>query len=236
MSGFTSNSHNPEHYQYIIKSVKVNLINNRLYIEDHYIEQITKVLFGFCKKIYPNAKNTISRYPLYCSVDWIIENVIDFFANLPKEQKNIIMEEILENNEIVNKNDPFSKDIFLRKVILKEILDTDYDNEIEKYHKMMKSNQKKVLSNINNKNVEKAIFQRYLRHKMENQFVNPNKNTFKNKDFSKISDVLEQKYIQYLKDINAKYLGEMDEVDGGRSRKQKRLKKRKSKTKKLHGK
>ena len=59
MSGFTRHSNTSEHFQYIIKSVKVNLIHNKLYIEDYYIEQITRVLYGFCKKIYPDVKNGV---------------------------------------------------------------------------------------------------------------------------------------------------------------------------------
>lgn len=238
MSGFTSNitntSNNLEHFQYIIKSVKVNLIHNKLYIEDHYIEQITKVLYGFCGKIYPNVKNQNSRYALYCSDDWIIENVIEFFANLPNKQKNIIMEDILEQNAIVNKQHPNNKNILLRKITLSEILDEKYDEEIAKYDLSMKKNNKSVLKKKDYDNVKQAIIQRYLRYKMENQFINPNKNKFKDIDFSKISDNQEQKYIQYLQDINAKYKGNMEEVNGGRSRK--RLNKRKRRTKKNHGK
>lgn len=194
MSKVSNSSNSPNHFTYILDSVKINLKKNRIYINDHYITQIANVLYGFCKKMHPNVKNINGRYSLFCSDDWIIENIIDFFANIPKDKINILMEQLLSENKKMN-NSNRGKDLVLKKVVLENILDEEeYETEIEKFYAK------------------------------QNTYVN------------NLEKLFEKKFQKYLQE-NAKIpKTNMEEIDGGRSRKRRTKPRKKSRTKKNHGK
>jgi hypothetical protein len=183
-------SHSPNQFTYILDSVKVNL--NKHEINDHYITQIVKVLYGFCKKMHPNVKNLNSRYSLFCSDNWIIENTVDFFENIPKDQINNLMKNILSENKKMNHSNR-GKDLVLKKVILENILDEEeYEKEIDKFS----AKQKTYVNNL--------------------------------------EKLFEKKFQKYLKE-NAKIpKTNMEEVDGGRSRKRRTKSNKKSRTNKNH--
>lgn len=194
MSKVSNRSNSPNHFTYILDSAKINLKKNRIYINDHYITQIAKVLYGFCKKMHPNVKNINGRYSLFCSDNWIIENIIAFFANIPKDKINNLMEQLLSENKKMN-NSNRGKDLVLKQVVLENILDEEeYEKEIENF---------------------------YVK---QNTYVN------------NLEKLFEKKFQKYLKE-NAKIpKTNMEEVDGGRSRKRRTKPRKKSRTKKNHGK
>jgi hypothetical protein len=191
MSRVTNHSrHSPNQFTYILDSVKINLKQNEIYINDHYITQIVKVIYGFCKKMHPNVKNINGRYSLFCSDNWIIENTIAFFANIPKDKINNLMEQLLSENKKMN-NSNRGKDLVLKQVVLENILDEEeYETEIENFS----AKQKTYVNNL--------------------------------------EKLFEKKFQKYLKE-NAKIpKTNMEEVDGGRSRKRRTKPNKKSRTKK----
>lgn len=239
MSGFTSNkSKSSNHDKLIIEIITndvKNILNNeyKKVIEDtnvHYITKFVKVLYFFCKEMHSNLLNIRNSF-LFCSRNWIIENVVVFFSQL--EMSEIIT--IIKNNDEYNKMYPTKKDLYFKKIVLTQVLEEDYDEEIENYNKknMKKSNRSfDQIFNILNKKLKS----KFNNDKNKAQFINPNKNKFTDQDFKELIDAIQKKNKEYLQDLNAKHLGNMELPNGGRSRKRKQFKKRKSRTKKNHGK
>jgi hypothetical protein len=238
MSGFNSNkskSSKPDQLtiEMLTNDVKIKLNNEyQKVIEDtnvHYITKFVKVLYFFCKEMHTNLLNIRNSY-LFCSRNWIIENVVVFFSQL--QMPEIIA--IINDNDNYNKMYPNKKDLYFKKIVLTQVLEEDYDEEIENYNKKMKKSNISLDQKFNTLN--KKLKSKFNNDKNKAQFINPNQNKFTGQVFNQLIHVIEDKKKKYLQDLNAQYYGNMEKVDGGRSRKRKQLKKRKSKTKKHHGK
>ena len=109
--------------------------------------------------MHPDVKNMNGRYSLFCSDDWIVENVVEFFANLPNNQQNTIMQKIFAENKKMNMNiqDRNNKNLVIKKVVLENILDEeDYEKEIEKFSVKQKAYDDKLEKLFENK------FHKYL--------------------------------------------------------------------------
>lgn len=241
MSGINSNKSKSMNTEKLIIEIITNdvkhILNSKytILIEDidvHYITKFVKVLYFFCKEMHSNLLN-IRNSSLFCSRNWIIENVVLFFSQL--EMPEII--DIMKDNNEYNKMYPNKKDLYFKKIILTQVLaEEDYDEEIENYNKKIKESKRARPFDQKFNTLNEKLKSKFSNDKNKAQFINPNQNKFTNQTFNQLIHAIKNKKKKYLQDLNAQYYGNMENVDGGRSRKQKRMKTRKSKTKKNYGK